>query len=105
MLLRLRMVHPAIAILGAAYFLWAAITAMQNGSPSSRTAGTRVLAITLLQVFVGAFNIGLLAPVWMQLIHLLMADALWIAVLLLMLESARVPRTVTTSVLAAVAAE
>lgn len=96
MLLRLRMVHPAIAILGAGYLLWVAISTLQSSSTSSpsRTAATRVLIITLLQVFAGAFNIALLAPIWMQLIHLLMADALWIAVLLLLLETGRAPSTI-----------
>ena len=96
MLLRLRMIHPAIAILGAAYLLWAAINTMQRGGPSapSRVAATRVVFVTLLQVLAGAFNLALLAPIWMQLIHLLMADALWIAVLLMVLETARVPKGV-----------
>ena len=44
-----------------------------------------MLALTLLQLAVGAVNITLLAPVWMQLTHLFMADAVWIAVLLLVL--------------------
>ncbi|HEX4809707.1 MAG TPA: COX15/CtaA family protein [Bryobacteraceae bacterium] len=99
MLLRLRMVHPVIAILGAAYLLWAAVGTLQSGSSSgpSRTAATRVLTVTLLQVFIGTLNIALLAPVWMQLIHLLMADALWITVLLIVLESASAPRAITMS--------
>jgi heme A synthase len=96
MLLRLRMVHPAIAILGAAYLLWAAVKTLQSGASSSpaRVAATRVMTVTLLQVVVGAFNLALLAPIWMQLIHLLMADALWIAVLLMVLEAARVPKAI-----------
>jgi heme A synthase len=96
LLLRLRMVHPAIAILGAAYLVWAAIRTMQGGMSSvpARVAATRVMAVTLLQVLVGAFNLALLAPVWMQLIHLLIADALWIAVLLMVLETARVPKAI-----------
>ena len=40
-----------------------------------------------LQLAIGALNVALLAPVWMQLVHLLVADALWIACVLL---SARV---------------
>jgi heme A synthase len=100
MFLRLRMIHPVIAILGAAYLVWVAIRSIRNGSSSSHPAATRVLTITLLQVFAGAFNIALLAPIWMQLIHLLMADVLWIAILLLVLETARAPKTVTLPALA-----
>jgi len=31
----------------------------------------------------GMINLGLLAPVWMQLVHLLLADLVWIALVLL----------------------
>jgi heme A synthase len=91
MLLRLRLLHPAIAILGAAYLIWAA-AAMLRGKPEGdalRTAGARVIALTLFQVTLGALNLSLLAPVWMQLIHLLMADIVWISVVMLALEAGR----------------
>jgi hypothetical protein len=32
-----------------------------------------------------------LAPIWMQMIHLLIADLVWIALVLLMLETIPVP--------------
>jgi len=32
---------------------------------------------------VGLLNLVLLAPVWMQIVHLLLADAVWIALVLL----------------------
>jgi hypothetical protein len=34
------------------------------------------------QLVAGVVNVSLLAPVWMQLVHLLLADAVWIAFLL-----------------------
>jgi heme a synthase len=91
MLLRLRLLHPAIAILGAAYLIWAA-AAMLRGKPEGdtlRSAGARVIALTLFQVTVGALNLSLLAPVWMQLIHLLTADIVWVSVVMLALEAGR----------------
>jgi len=91
MLLRLRLVHPVIAILGAAYLVWAAV-AMLRGKPEGdplRTAGARVIALTLFQLVLGALNLSLLAPVWMQLIHLLTADIVWISVVLLALEAGK----------------
>jgi heme A synthase len=57
----------------------------QEGSPL-RTAGMRVAVIVFVQVMAGFANIYLLAPVWMQLLHLLIADVLWIAVVLLVCE-------------------
>jgi heme a synthase len=95
LLLRLRLVHPVIAVLGAAYLIWAATGVLkQNEAGDARSAAGRVLGLTLFQLAVGAINLTLLAPVWMQLFHLFMADVLWIAVLLLVLEAAAVRRSV-----------
>jgi cytochrome c oxidase assembly protein subunit 15 len=91
LLLKLRLLHPAVAILSAIYLLWSAVGAMQDreeGNPL-RTAGMRVAFMVFLQVMAGFANIYLLAPVWMQLLHLLIADVLWIAVVLLVCEEVR----------------
>ncbi len=91
LLLKLRLVHPAIAILSAIYLLWAAAGAMQDreeGNPL-RTAGVRVTVMVFVQVLAGFANIYLLAPIWMQLLHLLIADVLWITVVLLVCEEVR----------------
>lgn len=90
-LLRLRLFHPVLAIAGAAYLMWIAIKALRGEENSpKRKAGTRVLVLVLLQLAAGAINITLLAPIWMQLIHLLIADLVWIAVVVLALETAEV---------------
>ena len=52
-------------------------------------AGTRVAFMVFVQVMAGFANIYLLAPVWMQLVHLLTADVLWITVVLLACEQIR----------------
>jgi cytochrome c oxidase assembly protein subunit 15 len=91
LLLRLRLVHPAVAIISAIYLLWAALAAMQDrkdGDPL-RTAGMRVALMVLVQIMVGVANIYLLAPIWMQLTHLLVANLLWIALVLLVCEQLR----------------
>jgi heme A synthase len=85
MLLRLRLMHPVIAILGAVYLIWVAASLVKR----TPAAASRVITITFFQLAVGAINITLLAPVWMQLFHLLTADLVWIAVVLLLLEAAR----------------
>ncbi len=90
MLLRLRMVHPVIAVAGASYLIWAAASVLrQHEDGASRSAASRVITLTLFQLAVGAINITLLAPIWMQLVHLLMADVLWITLVLLVLEAAK----------------
>lgn len=93
MLLRLRMLHPAVAILGAAYLFWAA-TKSKGKDGRLFAAAKLVIMAVMLQIAIGLVNVALLAPVWMQLMHLLAADLVWIAVVLLALESAGVNETV-----------
>jgi heme A synthase len=57
----------------------------EDGHPL-RTAGMRVSLMVLIQVMAGFANIYLLAPIWMQFVHLLTADLLWIALVLLVCE-------------------
>jgi heme A synthase len=47
-----------------------------------------VLTITLSQFAAGLINILLLAPVWMQLVHLFLATVLWVALCLMIFERA-----------------
>ena len=100
LLLRLRLIHPAVAIFSAIYLLWAAFGAMQDreeGNPL-RTAGLRVAGMVFVQVMAGFANIYLLAPAWMQLVHLFTADVLWISVVLLVCEEVRVGLTPANSI-------
>jgi heme a synthase len=86
-LIRLRVLHPAIAI-GTGLLIAFGAPRLQRGDvdTSGRLAGAAA-ALAALQLAVGIANVILLAPIWMQLVHLLVADALWIACVLL---SARV---------------
>jgi heme A synthase len=88
MLLRLRVFHPAVAIAGAIYLVWMSAQFLRrpDGDPA-KSAATRVLSLTLFQLAVGAVNITLLAPIWMQLTHLLIADIVWIAIVVLLFET------------------
>jgi len=73
-LVRLRWLHPALAVATAGYLLWlvARVEAVEWATSLLR-------ALVIVQVGAGVLNIGLLAPVWMQLVHLLLADALWVS--------------------------
>jgi heme A synthase len=98
MLLRLRLTHPAIAVLGAGFLIWTALTTWRNAqAESQKKAAIRVIAVVIFQLFWGAANLSLLAPIWMQLTHLLVADFLWIAVVLLVAESAAETRDFRTA--------
>ena len=39
-----------------------------------------------VQMLAGGANVLLLAPVWLQLVHLLLADILWVLLVLLVAE-------------------
>jgi len=73
------------------------------GGERGALAARAVVGLTLLQLGLGLLNVYLLAPVWLQLLHLLTADAIWIAFIVLSAEAlragevvaARVPRTST----------
>jgi heme A synthase len=94
-LLRLRMFHPVVALAGAAVIIWAAAGLLKREEDSpSRKAGIRVIVCVLAQILAGAVNIILLAPIATQMLHLFLADVLWIAVVLMSLESASVSTAV-----------
>ena len=88
LLVRLRVIHPALAIVSSAFFIYVALGALRAryGQGTQRAAWS-VLVLVLAQLCAGALNIALLAPVWMQLLHLLLADLLWIALLALALHT------------------
>lgn len=86
-LLRLRVFHPGLALLAGVYIVFAAFKVIRaRQSEMSARLALWTCGLVLLQLIVGAINVLLLAPVWMQLVHLFLADALWIALVLLAVE-------------------
>ena len=78
--LRLRAIHPMLAALVAAWLLFYAITTPRGqGTPYARW----LLVMVVAQLTAGVLNLVLLAPAWLQIVHLLLADLLWIALVLL----------------------
>ena len=75
-LLRLRGVHPASAVVAAGFVIWLVVQAKRAGA--GRLAGL-VLALLGFQFALGVADVLLLAPVWMQILHLLGADLYWVA--------------------------
>jgi len=80
--LRLRALHPMIAGLAAAWLVFYAATAVRRGPVPHRYA-MRMGAILATQLAAGVLNLLLLAPVWLQIFHLLLADLLWITLVFL----------------------
>jgi len=87
-LLRLRVLHPVLAILAAGYFAYIAMSVLRSKPrPLASQIALAVIVLAGAQLGAGAINITLLAPVWMQLIHLLLADLLWLSLVLLAIEA------------------
>ena len=79
-LVRLRVLHPVIAILAAGYFIYVVMSVLRARPAQLATRiGMAVVVLAVAQLAAGAINITLLAPVWMQILHLLLADLLWIS--------------------------
>jgi heme a synthase len=83
LLIRLRILHPTLAVLTAVGLIFGAPRlSRHSGEPARRLA--RIVAILSgVQLFLGFLNVVLLAPVWMQMVHLLVADLIWIAFVLM----------------------
>jgi heme A synthase len=78
-LVRLRVLHPFLALATAAYLVSLSFLVRRGGSPVL----ARLLAgLALAQTALGGLNVLLLAPVWMQVAHLLLADLVWIVLVL-----------------------
>jgi heme A synthase len=92
-LIRLRLLHPAIAVGVAAWLLFYGVSSGRR-QPKVRSAAWTMLGFLAVQVLAGATNLLLLAPGWMQMVHLLLADLLWISLVLLCAGTLAVQPTV-----------
>lgn len=84
-LLRLRILHPVLAIVTTVMIaIFVSVTAKGNGRVK-RFAGIVGVAV-VCQLFLGMMNIALQAPVWLQMVHLVVADVVWIGTVLVASE-------------------
>jgi len=72
LLVRMRWVHPAAAVIGFCCVIWLVMKLRSR-------LGQIVAALLGLQIVLGIADVLLLAPAWMQILHLLGADLYWIA--------------------------
>ena len=83
-LVRLRVWHPIIAIGVGFYLLFlAGVMGLASDHPPLKRNAVIVIALVFVQWLAGLVNVLMLAPVWMQLVHLLLADIVWISWVLL----------------------
>lgn len=74
LIVRMRWLHPASAVIALAAAIWLSLQLRS-------TLGRLVLALICAQLILGATDVVLLAPTWMQILHLLGADAYWMALI------------------------
>lgn len=74
-LTELRIIHPILAVV-ASLVGWIVATRSEHGRGSAAVAFPVIIGLMLLS---GVVNVALGVPVWMQLVHLGLADVLWIA--------------------------
>ena len=88
-LLKLRTIHPPLATLAGVFLLYAASSAVRfRPTPAVKRMALALAVAAVVQLCAGAVNIALLAPAWMQLLHLLLADIVWICLVLLTARTA-----------------
>jgi cytochrome c oxidase assembly protein subunit 15 len=91
-LIQLRIAHPILALVGVLLVAFAASRVLQvTADARARGAAWAASSLALLQLALGLLNVVLLAPVWLQIAHLLLADVLWIAFVLLSVRALSLP--------------
>jgi cytochrome c oxidase assembly protein subunit 15 len=88
LLIRMRWLHPASALVS-----FICVVLLVRASPRFRTP---LLLLLAAQVVLGCADVLLLAPIWLQLLHLLTADLYWIVLVLLASSSLSRPPRVST---------
>jgi heme A synthase len=80
----LRVWHPLIAV-GVAIYLWFVVNFIRAARRDFFVTrfSTALIVLFLIELGAGVVNVYLHAPIWMQLVHLLLANLTWILLILL----------------------
>ena len=83
-LVRWRWMHPTVAFLASILLIWLLVRAAQRSTHWDNRALSALLLLLLAAVYaLGVLDVVLLAPLWMQVAHLLGADTLWATLVVL----------------------
>ncbi len=83
-LIKLRVIHPSMAVLISIFAVGVFWKMNSNSSyPRERRLAKMSMHGIGAQLIFGFVNLLLLAPIWTQLVHLLLADIVWISIVLL----------------------
>ena len=81
-LVGLRIYHPLLALIVGIGVVIVAIMGRRSERPMARLLGLGVLSVYLVNLSIGLINVWLRAPVEIQILHLLVTDAIWIGLVL-----------------------
>jgi len=83
-LVRWRWTHPTIAFLSSIFLIWILVRAAQRTTCwDNRALSATILLLLAAQYVLGVLDVVLLAPIWLQVVHLLGADILWASLVVL----------------------
>jgi cytochrome c oxidase assembly protein subunit 15 len=83
-LVRWRWTHPAIAFFASLFLIWLLVRGSRRSMHwDNRGLSATVLILLAAQYLLGVVDVVLLAPVWLQVVHLFGADVLWAALVVL----------------------
>lgn len=92
-LLRWRWMHPTVAIIASIFVIWLLVSASRQTTRwDSRRLTALVLALLAIVYTLGVLDVVLLAPLWLQVAHLLAADTLWASLVVLTARLTLQPR-------------
>ena len=91
-LVRWRWTHPTVAFVASIFLIWLLVRAAQRSAHwDNRGLSALVLILLAAQYALGVLDVFLLAPLWLQVAHLLGADVLWVALVVLTARLTMVP--------------
>jgi len=83
-LVRWRWTHPTVAFLASIFLIWLLVRAGQRSTHWDNRHLCALVLLLLATVYtLGVLDVVLLAPLWLQVAHLLAADTLWTALVVL----------------------
>jgi cytochrome c oxidase assembly protein subunit 15 len=92
-LVRWRWTHPTVAFVASIFLIWILMRAAQRSTAwDNRRLSALVLLLLATVYTLGVLDVMLLAPLWVQVAHLLAADSLWAALVVLTARLTLLPR-------------
>ena len=91
-LVRWRWMHPAVAFVASIFLVWLLVRAARRTAHGDNGVLSALVLLLLAAVYLlGLLDVMLLAPLWVQVAHLLCADALWVSLVVLTARLTLVP--------------